>query len=155
MADLSWDLGAETGYQAGEELEAIVTFSTSEAGGYYLLGGLYDTDGNFIDGTLCGLVATGSGYTVNSPTETGLWELGAGEDIELACRLTFDRTEVILGLFLMKMVGEAPSLENDKEIGSIATGLSAVNQAADAMSLLGMLAVTGLTAGILPVALKR
>ncbi len=156
MASLSWSLGVYTAYQAGETLETVVAFTAPEDGSYYLLGGLYDGDGSFLAGTLFGLVVPpGADYAINSLIETGLWELEAGAETELACKLTFNRTDVILGLFLMKMAGDAPSLEYDEEASSVSTVLSAANQATDMSSLIGMLAAVGLMAGMLPVALKE
>jgi len=121
---LSWNLTSPVSYQAGQELECTISFTAPEAGKYYLIGALY-TALEYIPGTLFGvLVPEGSDYAVNSVQYTSLWELEADESKVLPCKFTFDRSDVVLGIFLMKMVGDESSLEEDEQVGSLSVQLS-------------------------------
>jgi len=122
---LSWNLGAETQYQAGAELQTTVSFALPQDGTYYLLGALYTRDTQqYISGTLFGvLVPEGVGYGVNDPNQVSLFTGNVGESLDLPCRFTLDRTDVVLGVFFLKMEGEAPDLAVDEEFGAVSTGL--------------------------------
>lgn len=148
---ISWDLGSTVSYQAEQELECTLDFSAPEEGTYYIVGALYTSSLDYITGTLFGvLVPEGSDYGVNSLEYTSLWELEADESKELPCKFTFDRSNVVLGLFLMKMAGDEPSLDDDEEVGSLSTTLSGpqVVDIGQIMNLAIMLAIVGLMMGI-------
>ncbi len=65
----------------------------------------------------------GADITVNDPQYTSIWTMAQGESVEIICRLTLDRTDVVLGLFLVQMSGEAPSLADDIEVGALSAEL--------------------------------
>ncbi len=122
---LSWDLVSPKEYVAGSELQCTLSFAAPKVGKYYLLGALYDTALNYISGTLFGaLLPEGSDYAVNNMEHASLWELEADEKKDLPCTFTFNRTDVVLGLFLMRMVGDSPSLEDDGQVASLSMELS-------------------------------
>lgn len=120
MDHISVDLASPVTYGVGEELEVKATFSAPEDGSYYLLGALYTADYGYISGTMFGVILPeGATYAINSGTVTQLWEMSEGDEQELDCKLTLGRTGVILGLFLMRLAGETPSLDDDIEIGCV------------------------------------
>lgn len=122
---LSWDLVSPTEYTAGEELECIVGFTAPEDDTYYLIGALYTSGLEYISGTLFGvLLPEGATYAVNSVEYTSLWEMVAGEVGELPCKLTFNRSDVVFGLFLMRLTGTEPSFDDDEEITSLSIQLA-------------------------------
>jgi len=124
---LSWDLVSPIEYTAGQELSFDLHFeapAVTEAGRCYLLGALY-SDTTYISGTLFGILkAAEVDYGVNDPTYMSIWELEPEEAVDLPCRFTFNRSDVILGLFLMKMVGTEPSLDADEPVASLSVQLS-------------------------------
>lgn len=122
---LSWNLEAETQYQAGSELQATVSFALPSDGSYYLLGALYTPDTQqFIQGTLFGvLVPEGADYGTNDPDRVSVFTGNEGEGLDLLCRFAFGQTDVILGFFFLKMTGEAPNLDVDEEVGVLTTRL--------------------------------
>lgn len=122
---LSWNLEAETQYQAGAELQATMSFKLPSDGNYYLLGALYTPDTQeFVPGTLFGVVVPeGADYGVNDPDRVSVFTGNEGESLDLPCRFAFDRTDVILGLFFLKMAGESPDLSADEEVGIVSTRL--------------------------------
>lgn len=123
--NLSWDLPGSPVYEAGSALECTLTLQAPGTGRYYLLGALYDSIGNYIGDTLFGvLVPEGSSDAVNSQSYASLWEMSTGEEKSLPCRFTFNRSNVILGLFLLKMVGDELSLESDELVASVSAPLS-------------------------------
>ena len=124
---LSCDLVSPTEYTAGEELSFNLHF---EAPGdtvpqkFYILGALY-TDTTYLSGTLFGLLkAAEVDYAVNSDTYISLWELEPEEVVDLPCRLTLDRSDCILALFLMKMAGDAPNLDTDEVVDQVQVQLA-------------------------------
>ena len=150
MALLSWDLVSPVTYTAGEELSFDLHFEApadTEAGRYYLLGALY-SDTTYISGTLFSILkAAEVDYGVNDPTYMSVWELEPEEVVDLPCRFTFDRSNVILGLFLMKMVGTEPSLDADEQVASLSVQLSSPAPPVTIESLLpmvGMVMVLGM-----------
>ena len=124
---LSWDLVSPTEYTAGGELSFNLHFEAPEdvvAQKFYILGALY-TDTTYISGSLFGLLkAAEVDYAVNSGTYISLWKLEPGEAIDLPCRLTFDRSDCTLALFLMKMAGDTPSLEADEVVDQVQVRLA-------------------------------
>lgn len=123
---LSWDLGVETQYQGRTELQAAVSFTLPSDGKYYLLGALYTLGTQeFISGTLFGvLVAEGTDYGANDPNQVSLFAGKEGEGTGLPCRFTLDRTDAVLGLFLLRMEGESPDLNADEQVGAVSTRLA-------------------------------
>ncbi len=120
---LSSDLASSHEYQAGAELSFALHFSTLRAGGFYLLGALYSSEGVYLPGTLFGIIEDDNSNGVTSFTHARLWSLTEGEEILLPCRFTFDRTGMVLGLFFMKMTGEAINPEEDTVVGQLAISL--------------------------------
>jgi hypothetical protein len=152
---LSWNLTLPVSYQAGQELECTISFTAPEAGKYYLLGALYTTSLEYISGTLFGLLLSqGADYGVNSKEYTSLWELGKSEEKELTCKFTFDRSNIVLGLFLMKMVDDKPSLDADEQVGSLSTQLSSPAPPITVESLIPLVMVVSMGGFIMYEALK-
>jgi len=144
QAALSWDLEAEVSYRAGETLECAISFTAPETGKYYLMGALYTSSSEYISGTLFGLLLPeGSEYAINSAQYTSLWELEADESRELPCRFTFNRSDVVLGIFLMRMAGDEPSLEDDEQVGSLSVQLSSPAPPVMVESLITMAMIVG------------
>lgn len=126
MAYISTDLVSPVTYDPGGVLEFELSFTAPEAGNYYLLGALYDSSRNYISGSLFGvLLSEDKTYMFNSSEQTKPWELGEGDTMTLSCKFSFARSDTIMGLFLMKMAGSAPSLDDDEEAGSVAVSLEA------------------------------
>ncbi len=122
MALLSSDLASPLEYTAGEEIDFTLHFeapANAEAKKFYLLGGLY-TDTTYISGSLFGILkAAEVDYGVNSATYMSLWELDPEEAVELPCKFIINRSDCLLVLFLMEMVGDEPELDSDVEIAQI------------------------------------
>jgi len=141
---ISWDLTSPVTYQAEKVLACAISFTAPEAGKYYLLGALYTTSLEYISGTLFGvLLPEGSDYAVNSTQYTSLWEMGKGEEKQLPCEFTFNRSDLVLGLFLLKMAGEEPSLDADEQIGSLSVRLSSPVPPITVESLMSLVMVVG------------
>ena len=122
---MNWLLPSQIECAAGQELSFTVSFTAPKVGDYYLLGALYDSDFNYISGTLFGvLLPEGSDYAVNSAEYTSLWELEGDEEKELPCKFNFNWSDVVLGLFLMRMVGEVLSSDKDEQVASLSVALS-------------------------------
>ncbi len=122
---LSWDLGSLVSYEAGAELAATVEFDVPEDATYYLVGALYTTALAYIEGTMFGvLVPIGEDYGVNSPGDQTTWEMEEDEEKELDCKFTLGQTNAILGLFLVKQLGDEPVRATDTVVSSITTSLS-------------------------------
>ena len=123
--ELAWDLGSSVSYTTGGDLECKITIIAPEDGTYYLLGALYTTQLEYVPGTLFGvLLPSGEIIAVNSLTHATTWELEEDGEQEQDCKFIFDRTDTILGLFLMKMAGTEASWENDTVVDSITVSLS-------------------------------
>lgn len=121
---LSWDLGAQVEYQAGQELQFILHFSAPEAKKFYLLGALYTKDLAYIPGTIFGIFQPpGTDYGTGSTEYVTVWELEPEESVDLPCRLTLNRSDVVLGLFLFRMEGDTPSLDVDEDIAVVSVEL--------------------------------
>lgn len=155
-AYLSWDLTSPVTYKAGEELECAISFTAPEDGTYYLMGALYTTNLEYIPGTIFGiLLPEDADYAVNSTQYTSIWEMEAEEEKELPCKFTFSRTDVVLGLFLMKMAGVEPSLEDDEQIGAVSTTLSSgVIRIVDISTMMTGLIMVAMIGMIIPMALR-
>ena len=122
---LSWNLGSLVAYEAGAELDAAVEFDVPEDATYYLIGALYTTTLAYIEGTMFGvLIPTGEVYGVNSPGDQTVWEMVEDEEKALDCKLTLGQTNVILGLFLVKQLGDDPVWATDTVVSSVTTSLS-------------------------------
>ncbi len=124
---ISWDIMSPVEYAAGEELSFNLHFEApgdTVAQKFYILGGLY-LDTTYLSGTLFGLLkAAEVDYAVNSDTYISLWELEPEESVDLPCRLTFDRSDCTLALFLMRMVGDAPNLDTDEVVDQVQVQLA-------------------------------
>jgi len=120
---LSWDVTSPVEYTAGSELSFNLHFEPSEAGRYYVLGALY-LDSTYESGSMFGLLkADGVDYAVNSDTYVSLWELGPEEAVDIPCRLTLDRSDCTLALFLMMMAGDNPDLGMDEVVDQVEADL--------------------------------
>ena len=146
MPNISTDISSPVSYVAGVELVFKLTLTAPEDGTYYVIGALYDGNYNLIQGTRFGiLLPEGAEYAFNSTEYTQLWELVKDEVKEIDCKLTLSRSSAILGLFLMKMVGESPSLDDDEEKGSTElTLLGAAPAGVDLNAFIGLIAVVGI-----------
>ncbi len=149
-AYLSWNLASPAISQAGQELQFTVNLTAPGDGKYYLMGALYSSDLSYISGTLFGLLkVAGADYAVNGTTYMSYWDLEEGESVELPCRLTQDRTNVVLGLFLFKMEGDTASLGVDEEVDALSAALyyvTAQNTMDQVMELVLMAGVVGFMA---------
>ncbi len=129
MALLSWDVVDPAEYAASQELVFNLHFeapANTEAEKFYVLGGLYTADATYIPDTLFGILkSVDLDYGINDLVSMSLWELEPEQAVDLPCRFTLDRSDVILGLFLMRLVGDAPSLENDEQVAQIQVQLVA------------------------------
>lgn len=121
--NLSCDLASSTEYPAGADLPLTLYFYAPDAGGFYLLGALYSTEGVYIPGTTFGVVEDEEGCGVASGTKARLWSLTGGEDLLLPCRFAFDRSDVVLGLFLLRLAGDEINLATDTVEGQLAVAL--------------------------------
>lgn len=150
---LGWALGSQTPYQAGDLLPVTLSFAAPADGDYYLLGALFDANLDYIDGTLFGLlVPEGADYAVNDPQYTSIWDMAQAESVSLDCQLSLDRTGVVLGLFLVQMSGEAPSLADDLEAGSVSTELVVPSSGTDFGQVLGAMMPVMMMGMFLPTA---
>ncbi len=129
MALLSSDLVSPLGYTAGEELDFNLHFeappnTTTEK--FYVLGGLY-TDTTYLSGSLFGILKVAElDYGVNSAAYLSTWELDPEEAVELPCKFILNRTNCLLALFLMRMVGDEPNIDDDEVVAQIQVQLTAV-----------------------------
>lgn len=125
---ISWDLVSLVDYTAGNELEFNLHFkapANTTAKKFYILGGLY-TDTTYISGSLFGILkAAEVDYGVNSTTYISVWELDPEEEVELSCKFIINKSNCLLALFLMEMVGDEVDLNNDIEIAQISVQLVA------------------------------
>lgn len=129
MALLSWDLVSPVSYDTSQELSFNLHFEAPANTGakkFYLMGALYTPDGTYISGTLFGILkAAEVDYGVNDATYISLWELEPEEAVDLPCRFILNRTNCLLALFLMRMVGDEPSIDNDEVVAQIQAQLTA------------------------------
>lgn len=140
------DLVSPVTYVAGGELAFKLTFTAPEDGKYYVLGALYDSNFNYISDTMFGiLLPEGAAYAFNSSVQMSFWELEEDDEEEVDCKFIFDRTSVIMGLFLMEMAGDEPSLEDDTEVSST-TAILAGEEAVgfDLGSIVNVIVVVGM-----------
>ena len=128
MALLSSDLVSPTEYSPGEELNFNLHFEApgdTEAEKFYVLGGLY-TDTTYVSSSLFGILkAAEVDYGVNDPTYISIWELEPEEAVDLPCRFIFNRSNCLLALFLMRVVGDESSLDEDEQVTQIQAQLTA------------------------------
>jgi len=150
VAYISTDLVSPVRYNPGETLEFELSFTAPEAGNYYLLGALYDSGYNYISGSMFGvLLSEDKTYMFNSSEQTKPWELGEGDTMTLSSKFSFARSDAIMGLFLMKMAGNAPSLDDDEVKGSTMVSLEAVRlMELDLTALMSLVVVAGM-AGVM------
>ena len=150
LTNLSWDIESPVEYQAGQELQFTVNFTAPGDGKSYLMGALYSSDLSYISGTLFGLLkVAGADYAVNGTTYMSYWDLKEGESVELPCKLTLDRTNVVLGLFLFQMEGDTASLGVDEEVDALSAALycvTAQNTADQVMEMVLMAGIVGFMA---------
>lgn len=149
----AWDLVSPVEYSAGEELTFDLHFEApadTEAEKFYILGGLYTSDGTYISGSLFGILkAAEVDYGVNSATYLSLWELEPEEEVNLPCRLILGRTNCLLALFLMKMVGDEPSIDADEQIAEIQAELTAPRTAWEEMQDIISQNIVPITTGVI------
>ena len=127
MALLSWDLVSPLEYAAGQEIDFNLHFeapANATTKKFYILGGLTDT--TYISGSLFAILkAAEVDYGVNSDTYMSVWELDPEESVDLPCKFIINRSNCLLALFLMEMVGDEADLDNDVEVAQILTELAA------------------------------
>lgn len=128
MTLLSWDLVSPVEYTLGEELIFDLHLeapANTEAENFYVMGALY-TDTTYITDSIFGILkAAEVDYAVNNATHMTLWELNPEQAVELPCRFIFNQSNCLLALFLMRMVGDEPSLDDDVEVAQISVQLVA------------------------------
>lgn len=156
MALLSFDLVSPVEYTAGNELDFNLHFeapANTEAEKFYILGGLY-TDTAYISGSLFGILKPAEvDYAINDPAYISIWELEPGEGVDLPCKFILSGSDCLLVLFLMRMVGDEPSLDDDEELAQIQIQLTAPVPAEEeiattiAQSIIPLVAV-GLALGV-------
>jgi len=148
MANIAVDLSSPVAYIAGEELALEVTVIAPEAATFYLLGALYDSSYNYISNSMFGIILpTGETDYVNVEGETQLLVLTAAEVKVIDCKLTFNRSSMIMGIFLMKLNGSDVSLEDDENMGSISlilTGDTPSGVSFDLSTIMMMIVVVGM-----------
>lgn len=129
MALLSSDLVSPIEYTAGNELDFNLHFeapANTEAKKFYLLGGLYTLEGNYIADTVFGILKVADvEYAVNDTIYASVWELEPEESVELPCKFILNQSDCLLILFLMRMVGDEASIIDDEEIAQIQVQLVA------------------------------
>lgn len=122
---ISWTLTPPVEYTAGEELTLDLSIVAPEAGNYYIAGALYTTDLDYIYGTLFGVfIPPGTDYGIVSVEYATAWTMDEEEAKTVPCRLILERSDVVLGLFLFKMEGDAPVFGIDEEKGSVSGRLT-------------------------------
>lgn len=128
MLLLSSDLVSPVEYTAGNELDFNLHFeapSNTEAEKFYILGCLY-TNTTYLSGSLFGILRPAEvDYAINDPAYISIWELEPGEGVDLPCKFILSGSNCLLVLFLMRMVGDEPSLDDDEELAQIQTQLTA------------------------------
>lgn len=128
MAYISWDLASPLEYTADQEIDFNLHFeapANATEKKFYILGGLYTIDEGYIPGSLFGILkAAEVDYGVNSVTYMSVWELDPEEAVELPCKFIINRSDCLLVLFLMEMVGDTSNLDNDIEVAQILTELT-------------------------------
>lgn len=128
MAILSWDLVSPVEYIALGELDFNLHFEAPEntkKKKFYILGGLY-TDATYIPDTSFGILkAAEVDYGINDADYVTLWELEPEEEVDLPCKFILDRSNCLLALFLMRMVGDEPSVDDDEQLALIQVELTA------------------------------
>jgi len=154
MELLSWDLISPIEYSVGEELNFNLHFEApadTESKKFYVLGGLYTPDETYIAGSLFGILkAAGVDYGVNDTAYTSIWELDPEEGVDLPCKFNLSRTNCLLALFLVRMVGDEPNIDDDEELAQIQAQLvspipvgeqigNIISQYAVPLALIGMM----------------
>jgi len=124
MSYLSWNLASQATYVAGGVLSTIVAVKAPEDGTYYLVGALYDSAGVIIPGTPFNVVEV-IPTAINSSEAPTEYAMLADDEEELNCQFTLGQSDCQLGLFLMKMLGAAPSSIDDIQIADVTTSLVA------------------------------
>jgi hypothetical protein len=123
---LTWDLATSITYYANTELNIELSVVAEQAGVHYIIGALYTREGVYIPDTLFGIVLPeGSAYGIASSVEAKTWEMVISESIILPCKLTLNRTDAMLGLFFMKMVGATAVPDTDIIAGQVSAYLNA------------------------------
>ena len=129
MTLLSSDLVSPVEYTAGNELDFNLHFEApvnTEAEKFYVIGGLYTSDGDYIADTVFGILKVAEvDYAVNDITYTSVWELEPEESVDLPCKFILGQSNCLLVLFLMRMVGDEASIISDEEVAQIQVQLVA------------------------------
>lgn len=122
MALLSCDLTDPVEYSADNELDFNLHFEAPTNTGkkkFYVLGGLY-TDTSYLSGSLFGILrAVGVDYGINDLTYASIYELEPEESVDLPCKFILNKTDCLLALFLMELVGDEINIDNDIEVAQI------------------------------------
>lgn len=122
MVSLSWDLVSPMDYTVGEELSFDLHLeapANTQAKKFYILGGLY-TDTTYISSSFFGILKVAEvDYGIKDTTYLSVWELEPEQAVDLPCRFIFNRSNCLLALFLMRIAGDVPSLDDDEQIAQI------------------------------------
>ena len=130
-------------YQAGQSLQFNLSLTAPAQGKYYVLGALYTSGGTYISGTLFGLLVL-EGVGIPSTWDISLWSLEKGENAQIPCAFTLNRSDVTLALFALRMVGGTPSLDGDEQVESVTVSLVSSAPPMSIMDTLGLVAVVGI-----------
>ncbi len=150
------DLVPPVDYVAGNELTFKIVITAPEDGTYYVLGALYDIDLDYISDSLFGVLLLGETTdSYVSPVRVTTYGLSKDEELEINCRFILSRSSIVMGLFLVRMVGEEASLDDDIEEASISIMLAGpvppepinLNSVANAIVAVGMIGMMMETAG--------
>jgi len=149
---LSWGLGSEVEFTAGEVLSVSIAMENSQVADewLYMLGALYSVDdegniGSIIGGTEFGIyLPEGSLYASNSGSYVTAWEVVAGDSQSVDCQLSLGYSQVVLQIVLLEMAGADPVV-TDTIRGSVNCYLypPASNGGGLSMDLIGGLMMVG------------
>jgi len=113
---LSWELGLETSYTAGEVLQCTLRMENAqtEARWLYVIGALlYAETGELVEGTGLGVLWDDSlGYAYNSADYLSAFEVGAESHITVPCMLTLPQSNAYLSLVMCEMLGDEPAADD-------------------------------------------
>ena len=146
MADeIITNLVSPVSYTAGEGLQFKIAITAPAAGTYYVLGALYDSDYNYISGTLFGvLLPVGATIAYNSPVQASTLDLSEDEVQEVNCQFILNRSSVRLGLFLMELTGTEASWEFDTQVDSTTATLSGPAAMMDLSAMVNLMIAVGM-----------
>ncbi len=138
VGELTWGLGASAGYTVGEVLSTPVKIVAPEAGTYYIVGALYSVELAMYSGTFFGLLQTPDTVIVSiNPATLSVWSFEEDEELDFTAEFSLTTTGCILAIFLYRLTGDIPELEDDVMISSVqALLISPIAQAIEDRNML-------------------